>query len=117
MWWVKDHSDHSQGGFQNRDVGKTSFDKDFGPDYGVDFARFSDPPNHQADKKMKEETHSYISENFKEIKNLNVTVRNGFIILEGDVSSEVERMRIEELARGRIEGIREVINQISINGQ
>src|SRR3989344_1436320 len=107
MWWVKDHPDHSRGGFQNRDVGKTSFMKDFGPDYGVDYARFSDPPDYHADRKMKEETYNCILKNFGERTNLNVTVKNGFIILKGNVSSEAERIKVEELIRETIHDIRE----------
>ncbi len=47
MWNVNPDRDKSTGGFQDRDLGKTQFDDDYGPDFGVDYARFSDPPDFQ----------------------------------------------------------------------
>lgn len=116
MWWVKDNPDHSRGGFQDRDVGKTSFNRDFGPDYGVDYARFSDPPDIIVDQKMKEEIGSYLSKKTEKISNLTIIARNGFIILKGEALNTEDRTEVEELARG-FEGVREVINQISIKYQ
>lgn len=114
MWWVKDNPDHSRGGFQNRDVGKMGFTNDFGPDYGVDFARFSDPPNLANDGRLYTRVSNRLFTHFaEEFKNLEIFVRNGFVIIKGNVSSEGVRKEIEEDIRF-MAGVREVINSISI---
>lgn len=115
MWWVKNNPDHSRGGFQNRDVGRTSFGNDFGPDYGVDFARFSDPPNLANDARLYARVSNRIFTHFaEELKGLEIFVRNGFVIIKGEVSSEGIRKEIEEDIR-YMSGVLEVVNSISIS--
>lgn len=113
MWWVKENPDHSRGGFQDRDVGKTNLARDFGPDYGVDYARFSDTPNPFVDNKLLAELDRELMLNFPRLKDqLDVSVKNGFVILKGEGLSEDERTEVVSFIR-RVEGVREVINQLA----
>lgn len=115
MWWVKDNPDHGRGGFQNRDVGKTSFDNDFGPDYGIDYARFADPPDSGKDLKLSERINNRLFTNFAEDFNqIELIVHNGFVILKGHVNDEATRKSIAEEVLF-VSGVREVINQLSVN--
>lgn len=82
MWWVKESQGQSRGGFQNRDVGKTLFDRNFGPDYGIDYARFSDPPDLQSDYQLHHLIEYYLKSNFPYFKVTEIFVRNGFVFLK-----------------------------------
>ena len=114
MWWVKDHPDHSRGGFQNRDVGKSSFDNDMGPWCGIDYARFSDPPNLREDAKLKENLQRQLENKFPdEISSFEIVVRNGFVILKGTVSQESKRGEIIH-STFLEDGVKEVINQLVV---
>lgn len=109
MWWVKENPDHSRGGFQNRDVGKTSFDDDYGPDFGTDFARFSDPPNLAKDYELTEKIKTEVKSAFPELyKKLDFKIRNGFVILTGEVPDHGTRDRIIRLVYS-IPEVKEVI--------
>lgn len=112
MWWVKGNADQSRGGFQNRDVGRSNFHDDFGPDYGVDYARFSDPPDLAKDARLKEELEREISLKFPHEKDaIELSVKNGFVILKGNISDEEMRREIISFISLRY-GVREVINQL-----
>lgn len=50
-------------GFQNPDLGKTSFDNDYGPDFGPDYARFADPPDLGADARLFDQVREILIEN------------------------------------------------------
>lgn len=114
MWWVKDHPDHSRGGFQNRDVGKSNFDQNYGPDYGVDYARFSDAPDVAADLKVLENVLELMKYEFtNEVQNMDIIVRNGFVILKGETGSDFLRQKIVKKLRST-QGVREVINQLML---
>lgn len=111
MWWVKDHPDHSRGGFQNRDVGRTNFDEDYGPTYGVDYARFSDPPDLVKDGKLQKKVEALLAHNFDNVS-MEIKVKNGFVILKGNVSDEMTREKIISTVRLE-EGVVEIINQMT----
>ena len=113
MWWVKENPDHSRGGFQDRDVGKSNLAHDIGPDYGVDYARFSDTPNPFVDNKLLSDLDREIMLSFPRVKDqLEYSVRNGFVILKGEGLDEVERAELVSFIR-KIPGVREVINQLA----
>lgn len=112
MWNVNPDRDKSRGGFQDRDLGKTQFNRDYGPDYGVDYARFSDPPDIQKDLLLKSVVEEQlVGNNF--YGDIRVTVRNGFVVLKGDLSSAEERTTLTDLVRA-VPGVVEVINQIRL---
>lgn len=114
MWWVKEHPDHSRGGFQNRDVGKTAFDSDFGPDYGVDYARFADSPDPHLDVLLAEKVNNRLFTEFAEdYSNLEIIVRNGFVILKGKVSDGPTKSLIIKRVTS-LPGVREVIIDLNI---
>lgn len=113
MWWVKtDSSGEEQGGFQNRDVGKTSFQRDFGPDYGVDYARLNDTPDIKKDLHLKEQVIGKLqaSPTFKEM-NLEVKVKNGFVFVSGELTSLEIRKELNELLFA-IDGVVEIVPTI-----
>jgi hypothetical protein len=114
MWWVKESSDHSRGGFQNRDVGKTDHDYDFGPEYGVDYARYADPPDIGRDTKLYERISNRLFTKYaEEFNQIDIIVRNGFVILKGDVRDEnIRKSLAEEI--WFIPGVKEVINQLKL---
>lgn len=108
MWWVRTNSTgEERGGFQNRDVGKSSFDENFGPDYGVDYARFADPPDVVQDLKLK---HIIIEEIGHAC---DLIVRNGFVIAKGMVRDEQTRQAILSKIHS-IDQVREVISDLHI---
>ena len=117
MWWVRtDSSGEDRGGWQNRDVGRQTFDKNFGPDFGVDYARFSDPPNIVKDLGLKQELEKKLSENLSNISDIHIKVRNGFIILKGAVKDhEVKAALLETIYA--TPGVREIISEISVKGE
>lgn len=112
MWNVNPDRDKSHGGFQDADLGKTQFDKNYGPDFGVDYARFSDPPDFQKDLHLQSVVKERLAlhELYREIS---PTVRNGFVILKGAVDSDDLRNDIIHYVRS-IPGVVEVIDQIEI---
>lgn len=115
MWWVKDNPDHSRGGFQNRDVGRTNFGADFGNDYGIDYARFTDPPDLFADSKLLDAIKVRL---FTAVGNdsihVDILVRNGFVILRGTVLDEAVKCRIlKEVFL--VKGVKEVINDLNMS--
>lgn len=113
MWNVNPDRDKSRGGFQDADVGKTQFDKNYGPDFGVDYARFSDPPDIRKDYLLRNEIEEQLSLNEQFIE-ISPTVRNGFVILKGNAPDQEIRSSVIELVR-TISGVVEVINQITVN--
>lgn len=114
MWWIKGNADPSRGGFQNRDVGRTNFDHDFGPEFGVDYARFSDPPDFSADHKLTEIVKSHLARFVPKLcEEIEIKVRNGFVILEGEVNDPALKEEVTNLITP-IPSVREVINQLHI---
>ena len=108
MWWVKTNSTgEERGGFQNRDVGKSSFDNNYGPDFGIDYARFSDPPDITRDLKLKHLIIEQIGLGHELI------VRNGFVIVKGKVPDEKSRLRLLEKIHS-FDQVREVISDLKI---
>ncbi len=112
MWNVNPSNDQSRGGFQDRDVGRTSFNRDFGPDFGVDYARFSDTPDVKKDLALKSKIEEQLPllDLYRESE---LMVRNGFVILKGTVPDEAVRRRVTEFVKGFPEVV-EVINQITV---
>jgi len=99
MWWVRAGPEHDR--------------KDFGPEFGIDYARFADSPNPSVDGKILEHIHNRLFTHFAEDFNqIEILVRNGFVILKGHVGDEVTRKLIAEDV-WRVEGVKEVINQLS----
>ena len=94
-----------RGGFQNRDVGRTQFDDNYGPDYGIDYARFADTPDDKKDHALCEKILLSISENFL---HLGFKVRNGFVIVKGDLPDQAAK---DELRRS-LKEIKEVVEVI-----
>lgn len=112
MWWVKDQADKSRGGFQNRDVGKKTFDEDFGPDYGVDYARFADSPDISRDLNLLQAIGEKLFQTYGErLASPELIVRNGFVILKGSVPDEKMRQEIDVIVQ-QFAGVKEVINQL-----
>ena len=109
MWPIRPDTDKSRGGFQNRDVGRSDFGTDFGPDYGIDYARFSDQPDPAADLRL----HVLIEEKMKDHPEVNFKVRNGFVIMKGEIQSEVVKTEIYKKILS-VTGVKEVINQLRI---
>lgn len=110
MWWVKtDSSGEDRGGFQNRDVGRVSFAKDFGPDYGVDYARYSDPPDYIRDLALKNKLEKKIGPHY------DLIVRNGFVVIKGFVPNEETRKSVLETLHAE-DGVVEVISDLHFYG-
>lgn len=112
MWNVNPDRDNSRGGFQNRDVGKTSFDNDYGPEYGIDYARFADTPDLGKDLILKGQIEEQLAQ-MDFYRDPFLLVRNGFVILKGTAPDEKARGEISDFVRS-FPGVVEVINQISI---
>lgn len=114
MWWVRTKSTgEEEGGFQNRDVGKTSFDKNYGPDFGVDYARFSDPPDILKDLKIKELLSQKIKVFDESLCEFELKVRNGFVLLQGYVKDHEVRESLLEVVYAT-EGVKEIINNLQV---
>lgn len=114
MWRITKNTDPSRGGFQDRDVGRSNMDRDFGPDFGVDYARYSDPPDLAADAALMERVKNKVERIYLDVS-MPVTfhVRNGFVFLKGEVPDENTRQEVFEAVRG-ISGVIEVINQLKV---
>lgn len=110
MWPIRPDTDKSRGGFQNRDVGHSDFGTDFGPDHGVDYARFSDPPNEASDLNLT----ALISGELNGHPEVSFLVKNGFVILKGIVADEASRAEIYSKIL-KVTGVKEVINQLHIS--
>lgn len=113
MWNVKPDREKSSGGFQNADLGKTQFDKNYGPDFGIDYARFSDPPDLKKDFLLQKQVEAQLAQH-DNAQEITVSARNGFIILKGRVPTVEVRNEITDFVR-TIPEVVEVINQISVN--
>ena len=107
--WSGTTNPHSKnldrGGFQDRDVGRTQFDHDYGPEYGIDYARFSDTPNEEKDNELKSRILLSMDESFS---NLEIKVRNGFVIVKGDLPDEKSK---DDLRR-KLKSLRDVVEVI-----
>lgn len=87
-------------------------DDNYGPEFGVDYARFSDPPDYRKDFLLR----SRIEEQLPlhdQYRDVTLMVRNGFVILKGTVSTNEIRNDVSEFVRS-FSGVVEVINQIQI---
>lgn len=87
-------------------------DDNYGPEFGVDYARFSDPPDYRKDFLLR----SHIEEQLPlhdQYRDVTLMVRNGFVILKGNVSNLEIRNDVAEFVRS-FDGVVEVINQIQI---
>lgn len=114
MWWVKTKATgEEEGGFQNRDVGKTSFDNNYGPDFGVDYARFSDPPDILRDLRIKELVSQKIVRFESSLCEFEMKVRNGFVLLKGYVEDHEKREELLETIYAT-DGVKEIINNLQI---
>jgi hypothetical protein len=114
MWWSRNNQGQGGGGFQNTDVGRSSFDRNMGPDYGVDYARFADPTDEAADLIIRRRVEDVINDNFTEEVELDaVTVRNGFVFLKGFVTSEDIKQSVSEDVR-HVPGVRDVTNSLKV---
>lgn len=88
-------------------------DENYGPEFGVDYARFSDPPDMAKDFHLQTLIEKLLSIN-DQFKAITPTVRNGFIVLKGNVPDQKIRSDVTDFVR-TIPGVVEVINQISVN--
>lgn len=79
-----------------------SHDRNFGPDYGVDYARLSDPPDIYRDEALKFQILSKLDD-----KKININVKNGFVFLKGSMPSG-EKSRLIAQIRA-FEGVRDII--------
>lgn len=114
MWWIRTNSTgEDRGGWQNRDVGRRTFDNDFGPDFGVDYARFSDPPDPGKDLRLKQDLERKLKENFPDPDRIHLKVKNGFVVLKGEVKNADLRSVLLETIYAT-PGVREIINEISV---
>lgn len=114
MWWIKtDSSGEDRGGFQNRDSGRTLFNNDYGPDFGVDYARFSDPPDLMKDLKLQNLISSELKKFENDLYEYEMKVRNGFVILKGYVRNVDVQKSIFECVYAT-DGVKEVINNLHI---
>lgn len=109
--------DLSRGGFQNRDVGRTQFGNDFGPEYGIDFADYSQAPleaRHMIDDLILSSARDLldIDENGS-FGDVELFVQNGFLFLKGPVENEDARTRAEETLDG-LPGLLKIINVLSV---
>lgn len=105
MWYHK-------GGFQNSDVGKSYFDtEDMGPDFGPDYARFSDHPDHAKDSNLRSKIIESIHEHLPDIHECtDIIVRNGFVFIKVSMNGEHLRETLKEIVMEK-EGVRDVIVQ------
>ncbi len=94
----------TRGGFQNQDVGRTQFDDNYGPEFGIDYARFADIPDELKDQKLKE----LILARMPLFEKFDLHVRNGFVLFTAPSMNEIERKEILFSLRN-IEGVVEVI--------
>lgn len=114
MWWVKTNSSgEDRGGFQNRDSGRSAFNKDYGPDFGVDYARFSDPPDTLKDMQLKELLTSRLQKFENDWHEQELTVRNGFIIMKGHVRNDEIKKSMLDCVHAT-EGVKEVIHHLHV---
>jgi hypothetical protein len=110
MGWPRERQSQDRGGFQNRDVGRSNFDHHYGPDYGPDYARYADPPDLAADAELRENLGKVLLESFSsEITRPEFKVRNGFVILRGEIASETLKEKVT-LRLKEVLGVRDVIN-------
>lgn len=114
MWWIKTNSSgEDRGGFQNRDSGRSAFNKDYGPDFGVDYARFSDPPDIMKDLRLKDLVAKELEKFENDLAECEMKVRNGFVILSGHVrSDEIRKLILESIYA--TEGVKEIINDLRV---
>jgi hypothetical protein len=112
MWPIKPDRDQSRGGFQNSDVGRTQFDGNYGPDYGIDYARFSDPPDTIGYQRLKSRLDSELAL-FDSFVEREMIIRNGFVILKGKVSSESEREKLIAFVKA-VPDVVDVIHSIEV---
>lgn len=114
MWRITKNKDPSRGGFQDRDAGRSNMSQDFGPELGVDYARYSDPPDLAVDAALTEEVRNKVERIYLDVL-MPVTfhVRNGFVFLKGEVPDEMIREDIREAVSG-LAGVTEVINQLKV---
>lgn len=114
MWRITKNKDSGRGGFQDRDVGRSNLGQDFGPDSGVDYARYSDPPDLAADCRLLEEiTHKVERIYLEASMPVTLHVRNGFVFLKGTVPSAKIKDEIFTAVLGVL-GVVEVINQLKV---
>jgi hypothetical protein len=109
MWWIKtDSTGEERGGFQDRDAGRSNIRKDYGPEYGIDYARFADPPDIARDLHLQSKIRKAIN-----LENFLLNVRNGFVIIKGLVPDHETRTSIITTLKS-VEGVVEVIPDIQI---
>jgi hypothetical protein len=110
MWWIKEGQHQDRGGFQDRDIGRSNFDQDYGPDYGPDYARYADPPDLAADARLRENLINVLTQQYSSrINHQELKVRNGFVILRGEIASEALKEEVT-LQLKEVSGVRDVIN-------
>jgi hypothetical protein len=111
---LREERDLSRGGFQNRDVGRSNYNFDLGPEYGPDFARFSDPHHmNLEDVKIRKIIFDKLESEDKLFDNeIEIIVENGFVILKGSVSEETIKYDIEQISQ-EVPGVVTVINALT----
>lgn len=90
--------------------------EDYGPEYGVDYARFSDPPDILKDLQIKEALSQKFISFDRGVIELHYKVRNGFVLLQGLISSYEVREALIEVVRST-EGVKEVINNLNVRDE
>lgn len=112
MWNVKPAENEDRGGFQDRDVGRTSIARNLGPEYGIDYARFAEEPDVARDLKTKTLIEEALA-GASDFQERGIFVKNGFVFLRGIVSEASRKTDIEDLVLG-ISGVIVVHNLIQV---
>lgn len=112
MWSIKTNSENNdRGGFQDRDASRSNFDKYYGPSYGVDYARFSDPPDLRKDALLL----SRVSLTLKQtdFTNLEIRAKNKFVIVKGTLINAGAKDKLSKLIH-EVEGVLEIIWDVKL---
>ena len=99
-----------RGGFQDRDVGRSNLDHDYGPEYGIDYARFADTPDEGKDNLLRDKILLLLDQ----FPSVEIKVRNSFVIVMGSLQDEKSKDDLRCLLRS-IKGVVEVIWDIEFN--
>lgn len=102
-----------RGGFQDRDVGRSNFDRDFGPDYGPDYARYADPPDFEKDAHLKDSIINLVFNDFSQsLQLLDLNVRNGFVFAKVNAqTSQPAKEHFSERVK-QLPGVKDIVTMI-----
>jgi hypothetical protein len=112
MWNVFKRSSNERGGFQNSDIGKSAFNTDdMGPDFGPDYARFSDSPDVTKDSELRSKILNSLFKTLPDIaEDTQIIVRNGFVFIKVYVERDYLREDLKEIVL-KENSVRDVVVQ------